>query len=51
MEFLETSAKTAYNVTETFVRVSANLMERIEKGQINMEDSPPGIKIGQMKSL
>ena len=48
---METSAKTSYNVMETFVKVSESLMNRISNGNINMENNPPGIKLGQIKPL
>lgn len=44
--FMETSSKTAYNVMETFKKLCEHILNRIEKGDILMEDSPPGIKLG-----
>ena len=37
LTFLEVSAKTAYQVEEAFKRNAEQLLEKIEKGVINME--------------
>ena len=46
MEFMETSAKTSYNIGETFNKVAQNLLTRINNGEISLENCPPGIKVG-----
>jgi GTPase SAR1 family protein len=53
--FLEVSAKTAYQVEDAFKKNAELLLEKIEKGTINMESEvslpptqPPGIKKGNL---
>lgn len=44
--FMEVSAKTAYQVEDSFKKNAELLMDKIEKGTINLKNEPPGIKVG-----
>ncbi len=44
--FMEVSAKTAYQVEDAFKKNADMLLEKIEKGTINLKNDPPGIKVG-----
>jgi len=44
--FLETSAKTANNVEEAFVRTAAKIYENIQKGVYDVRNDAYGIKLG-----
>lgn len=43
---MEVSAKTAYQVEDAFKKNAELLLEKIEKGTINIKNDPPGIKVG-----
>jgi hypothetical protein len=43
---MEVSAKTAYQVEDAFKKNAELLMDKIEKGTINLKNDPPGIKVG-----
>mmetsp|Transcript_52882 Transcript_52882/g.60752 ORF Transcript_52882/g.60752 Transcript_52882/m.60752 type:complete len:214 (+) Transcript_52882:35-676(+) len=52
--FLETSAKTALNVEEAFMRTAQMIHEKIERGEIDITNENLGIKVGgeaQSKAL
>ena len=42
--FMETSAKTAYNVEEAFAALTVEIHDRIQDGRINMREHVEGIK-------
>ncbi len=44
--FLETSAKTAANVEEAFVRTASKIYENIQKGVYDVRNDSSGIKLG-----
>ena len=44
--FMEVSAKTAYQVEDAFKKNAELLLDKIEKGSINIKNDPPGIKVG-----
>ncbi len=44
--FMEVSAKTAYQVEDAFKKNAEMLLDKIEKGTINLKNDPPGIKVG-----
>lgn len=46
MIFLETSAKTALNVEEAFVRTARNIYQKIKKNEIDPTNDSLGIKLG-----
>lgn len=46
MIFVEASAKTGYNVEVAFSKVTENLLDRVETGDIDTNNLPAGIKIG-----
>ena len=46
MQFLETSAKSGHNVHHSFEKVAEIILDRIEKGEIDVESCPTGIKVG-----
>lgn len=48
IDFLETSAKLGTNIEEIFNKLNAKILERIDKGQLDIT-SHPGIKIGSEK--
>lgn len=45
---MEVSAKTAYQVEEAFKRNAELLLDKIEKGIIDVKSEPPGIKVGNL---
>ena len=49
MKFMETSAKTGHNIDETFKSMTGAILLRIDNGEIDLNKSPPGIKVGQVK--
>lgn len=49
MQFVQTSAKTGYNVDPAFIRVSGSILDRIDNGDININNNPIGIKVGMSK--
>ncbi|CAG9310748.1 unnamed protein product [Blepharisma stoltei] len=49
MIYLETSAKTGWNVDNVFNFVAAEILARIRNGQIDVEDASNGIKISRQK--
>lgn len=44
--FLETSAKTSYNVEEAFLRTSTVIYENIDKGIYDLSSDKSGIRVG-----
>lgn len=44
--FLETSAKTALNVEESFMRTAQMIYDKIQKGEIDITNENLGIKVG-----
>lgn len=44
--FMEVSAKTAYQVEDSFKKNAELLLDKIQKGTINVKNDPPGIKMG-----
>ena len=44
--FLETSAKTSYNVEEAFLRTSKVIFENIDKGIYDLSNDKSGIRVG-----
>lgn len=49
MKFIETSAKNNSFIDETFMGVARTILEKIEAGEIDINDSANGIKIGMGK--
>ena len=49
MEFLEVSAKTSHNVLEAFTKVSNSILAKIDNNKIDLNQTNPGIKVGQIK--
>ncbi|PVV01727.1 hypothetical protein BB560_003843 [Smittium megazygosporum] len=47
--FIETSAKTADNVEEAFLKTAENIYEKIQNGTINISNDSSGIKLGQIE--
>ena len=45
--FFETSAKDGSNIQEIFTQSATNLVDKIESGQLNLNASDSGIKIGK----
>ncbi|XP_064489506.1 ras-related protein Rab-39B-like [Ornithodoros turicata] len=46
VRFLETSAKTGYNVEETFETIACDIYAKLESGEFRLEDGWDGIKAG-----
>ena len=46
--FMEVSAKTAYQVEDAFKKNAELLLDKIQKGTINVKNDPPGIKVGNV---
>lgn len=44
--FLETSAKTAYNVEQAFLKTAESIHAKIESGEIDVSNESHGIKLG-----
>jgi Ras-related protein Rab-2A len=44
--FMETSAKSAHNVEEAFVRTAAKIYENVQKGTYDIRNESFGIKVG-----
>lgn len=45
---MEVSAKTAYQVEDAFKKNAELLLDKLEKGVINVKNDPPGIKAGNI---
>ena len=48
--FLETSAKTAYNVEQAFINTAEKIHEGIQSGEIDVSNESHGIKVGMSSS-
>ena len=48
--FLETSAKTAYNVEQAFINTAEKIYEGIQSGEIDVSNESQGIKVGMSQS-
>ncbi len=46
MQFLEVSAKTAYNIEEVFVKTATEVYSKVKMGKFNPNDESHGIKLG-----
>ena len=46
IKFIETSAKSRYNVSEAFRMIAEDIYDQFENGVFKMEDSWDGIKVG-----
>ncbi len=46
INFIETSAKTRYNVDEAFKTIAENIYDKVENGEFCIEEGWDGIKIG-----
>ena len=44
--FLETSAKTAFNVVEAFNLSAQAILQNVEKGSVDLNTSKKGVKLG-----
>ena len=44
--FMETSAKTAYNVEESFLETSTRIYDNIDKGVYDLSSDKSGIRVG-----
>lgn len=48
--FLETSAKTAYNVEQAFLQTAESIYSKIQSGEIDVSNESNGIKVGMTQS-
>ena len=48
--FLETSAKTAFNVEQAFLQTAQNIHDKITNGDIDVSNESHGIKVGMAQS-
>lgn len=48
--FLETSAKTAYNVEQAFLQTAESIYSKIQSGEIDVSNESNGIKVGSTQS-
>ncbi|KAI2509957.1 Rab-like small GTPase [Fragilaria crotonensis] len=48
--FMETSAKTAYNVEQAFINTAEKIHEKIQSGEIDVSNESHGIKVGMAAS-
>lgn len=48
--FLETSAKTAFNVEQAFLKTAKSIHEKIQSGDIDVANESHGIKVGMAQS-
>jgi len=48
--FLETSAKTAYNVEQAFLKTAESIYAKIQSGEIDVSNESHGIKVGMSQS-
>lgn len=44
--FLETSARTAHNVEEAFINTARKIYEKIDRGEVDLNNEQYGIKVG-----
>lgn len=44
--FMETSAKTAHNVEESFLKTSSMIYENIDRGVYDLSNDKSGIRVG-----
>ena len=48
--FMETSAKTAYNVEQAFLKTAEEIYGKISSGEIDVSNESHGIKVGMAQS-
>ena len=48
--FMETSAKTAYNVEQAFLKTAEEIHSKIQGGEIDVSNESHGIKVGMAAS-
>lgn len=46
LSFIETSAKTGYNLEKTFTNISQNIYDKIQTGELKVQDGWDGIRTG-----
>ncbi|GIX98884.1 ras-related protein Rab-39B [Caerostris darwini] len=50
LSFIETSAKTGFNLENTFVNISQQIYDKIQSGELKMQDGWDGIRTGFSRS-
>ncbi|GIY80315.1 ras-related protein Rab-39B [Caerostris extrusa] len=50
LSFVETSAKTGFNLENTFVNISQQIYDKIQSGELKMQDGWDGIRTGFSRS-
>ncbi|GFS41749.1 ras-related protein Rab-39B [Trichonephila inaurata madagascariensis] len=50
LSFIETSAKTGYNLENTFTNISQQIYDKIQSGELKMQDGWDGIRTGFSRS-